>query len=212
MSKFIKHVGVTTNTATRVVVVFRTLPDDENTALVVYSDSLKDRYHNDFMSAVESLNAQQEIELFKSLKTQYFSDGSPMLDTLHRQGKLQKVAVTNVKMTPEQNKHILLSDLNNVLGPVNYADGGGKRSRPEAKVEVTEAVDPMAIQPGDPAPAPTVQSQADGVLSDEQLAVSRINQAKQLEEEAQRLREEAYELDESLKPKRGRPKKVAVEA
>jgi len=208
MSKFIKHVGVTTNTATRVVVVFRTLPDDENTALVVYSDSLTDRYHNDFMSAVEGVNAQQETELFKSLKTQYFSDGSPMLDTLHRTGKLQKVAVTNVKMTPEQNKHILLSDLNNVLGPVNYADGGGKRSRPDANV--TEAVDPMAIQPGDPAPAPTVQSQTDGILSDEQLAASRINQAKQLEEEAQRLREEAYELDESLKPKRGRPKKVAV--
>jgi hypothetical protein len=70
----------------------------------------------------------------------------------------------------------------------------------------------MTVQPGDPAPAPTVQTQTDGILTDEQLAASRLNQAKQLEEEATRLREEAYELDESLKPKRGRPKKATVEA
>ena len=71
MSRFIKHVGVTTNTGSRVVVVFRTIPDDDNTALVVMSDSLKDRYHQDFMSTVEGVTAQQETELFKTLKTQY---------------------------------------------------------------------------------------------------------------------------------------------
>lgn len=205
MSRFIKHVGVTTNTASRVVVVFRTLPDDENTALVVMSDSLKDRYHQDFMQVVEGITAQQETELFKTLQTQKFSDGASMLDTLHAKGLLHKVAVTNIKMTPEVNKHILLSDLNNVLGPVNYADGGGKRNQPEANA-------PQGTVAGDPAPATSVQSQTGNVLTDEQLAVSRLNQAKQLEEEASRLREEAYGLDESLKPKRGRPKKVAVEA
>jgi hypothetical protein len=211
MSRFIKHVGVTTNTGSRVVVVFRTIPDDDNTALVVMSDSLKDRYHQDFMSTVEGVTAQQETELFKTLKTQYFSDGQPMLDTLHSKGLLQKVAVTNVKMTPEVNKHILLSDLNNVLGPVNYADGGGKRNRAGVDANTAQA-ESMTVQPGDPAPAPTVQTQTDGILTDEQLAASRLNQAKQLEEEATRLREEAYELDESLKPKRGRPKKATVEA
>lgn len=211
MSRFIKHVGVTTNTASRVVVVFRTLPDDDNTALVVMSDSLKDRYHQDFMNVVEGITAQQETELFKTLQTQKFSDGAPMLDTLHNKGLLHKVAITNIKMTPEVNKHILLSDLNNVLGPVNYADGGGKRNRAEVTAS-TASADSMTVQPGDPAPAPSVQSQAGDVLTDEQLAASRLNQAKQLEEEASRLREEAYNLDESLKPKRGRPKKVAVEA
>ena len=205
MSRFIKHVGVTTNTASRVVVVFRTLPDDENTALVVMSDSLKDRYHQDFMQVVEGVTAQQETDLFKVLQTQKFSDGASMLETLHAKSLLSKVAVTNIKMTPEVNKHILLSDLNNVLGPVNYADGGGKRNQPEATA-------PQGTVMGDPAPAQSVQSQAGNVLTDEQLAASRLNQAKQLEEEASRLREEAYGLDESLKPKRGRPKKVAVEA
>ena len=217
--RFIKHVGVTTNTGSRVVVVFRTIPEDENTALVVQSDTLKDRYHQDFMQVVEGITAQQETELFKSLNTQMFSDGLPMLDTLHKKGLLMKVATTSIKMTPQVDKQILLSDLNNVLGPVNFADNGGKRQNPDVTMET--AKDPIKADISNPnGPAPIGAKFGgdslpgldvnNGVLTDEQLAASRIKQATELEAEATRLREQAYDLDPNTKPKRGRPKKAGT--
>ena len=209
MSRFIKHVGVTTNTASRVVVVFRSLPDDENTALVVYSDSLADRYHQDFMTIVEGITAQQNMDLFRVLNTQYFSDGAQILNTLHSKGLLKKVPTATVKMTPEQNKHIMLDELNKALGPVDFGANSGKRN-PQAK-PVQESIDPAIIQPGDTAPA-TVTKSTDGVLTDADLAAQRLAQAEAMEAEAARLKEEAYDLNPELKPKRGRPKKQAVEA
>ena len=209
MSRFIKHVGVTTNTASRVVVVFRSLPDDENTALVVYSDSLTDRYHQDFMTIVEGITAQQNMDLFRVLNTQYFSDGAQILNTLHSKGLLKKVPTATVKMTPEQNKHIMLDELNKALGPVDFGANSGKRN-PQAK-PVQESIDPAIVQPGDTAPA-TVTKSTDGVLTDADLAAQRLAQAEAMEAEAARLKEEAYDLNPELKPKRGRPKKQAVEA
>lgn len=209
MSRFIKHVGVTTNTASRVVVVFRSLPDDENTALVVYSDSLTDRYHQDFMTIVEGITAQQNMDLFRVLNTQYFSDGAQILNTLHSKGLLKKVPTATVKMTPEQNKHIMLDELNKALGPVDFGANSGKRN-PQAR-PVQESIDPAIIQPGDTAPATVTQS-TDGVLTDADLAAQRLAQAEAMEAEAARLKEEAYDLNPELKPKRGRPKKQAVEA
>lgn len=209
MSRFIKHVGVTTNTASRVVVVFRSLPDDDNTALVVYSDSLTDRYHQDFMTIVEGITAQQNMDLFRVLNTQYFSDGAQILNTLHSKGLLKKVPTATVKMTPEQNKHIMLDELNKALGPVDFGANSGKRN-PQAR-PVQESIDPAIIQPGDTAPATVTQS-TDGVLTDADLAAQRLAQAEAMEAEAARLKEEAYDLNPELKPKRGRPKKQAVEA
>jgi len=46
-------------------------------------------------------------------------------------------------------------------------------------------------------------------LSDADLAAQRIAQASSLEQEAKRLRNEAYEFNPDLKPKRGRPKKTS---
>jgi len=208
MSRFIKHVGVTTNTASRVVVVFRTLPEDDNTALVVYSDSLTDRYHQDFMTIVEGITAQQTPELFKVLQTQYFSDGAQMLNTLHAKGLLKKAPTATIKMTPEQTKHIMLDDLNKAIGTVNFGADKGKRTQDQAKAKaVAEAA---VVQPGDK--APVIPAKMDGVLTDADLAAQRLAQAEAMEVEVMRLKEEAYDLNPDLKPKRGRPKKQAVEA
>ena len=59
---------------------------------------------------------------------------------------------------------------------------------------------------GDTGEAPASTS-TDGVLDDTALANQKLAQAKGFETEAARLREEAYELDSNLKPRRGRPAK-----
>ena len=49
----------------------------------------------------------------------------------------------------------------------------------------------------------------DGVIDDSALAKSMLSQAEQFVAEAARLQEQAYEMDPSLKPKRGRKKETA---
>ena len=44
---FLRHVGRVDSTGSRIVVVFRQLPDEPENALIVYSDALSDRYHDD---------------------------------------------------------------------------------------------------------------------------------------------------------------------
>ena len=67
MAGFTRHIGQVPNTGARIVVVFRQLPDEPDQALIIYSDSLTDRYHDDLMSALESVNAQTGPDLFPFL-------------------------------------------------------------------------------------------------------------------------------------------------
>ena len=200
MADFIRHIGRVPNTGARIVVVFRQLPDEPDQALIVYSDALTDRYHDDLMAALESPNAQTGPDLFPFLQRQRFSDGIPMLDGLHGKKLLQKTPTNMITMTPAQGMTIKLDELNKDLGDIDW----GTLEQPEAG----QVVDTNAIQPGDRAPA-TATASGQSALSDADLAASNLRQATSLEEEAKRLRDEAYEFDPNLKPKRGRPKKTS---
>ena len=68
---FIKHVGRHSGTGQRLSVAFLQLPDDKENSLVVYSDSLPDRYHDDFMAAVESPESQEAPQLYEVLALSY---------------------------------------------------------------------------------------------------------------------------------------------
>ena len=57
MSK-LKHFGQDASTKRKYVVVFRQLPEDSSHALVVETQTLSDKYHDDLISAVESTEAQ----------------------------------------------------------------------------------------------------------------------------------------------------------
>ena len=200
MAAFTRHIGRVPNTGARIVVVFRQLPDEPDQALIVYSDALTDRYHDDLMSALESPNAQTGPDLFPFLQRQRFSDGIPMLDALHGKKLLHKTPTSLIKMTPAQGMVIQLDKLNEEVGDIDW----GTLEQPESE----KTVDTNAIQPGDKAPA-TATSAGQSALSDADLASQRISQATSLEEEAKRLRDEAYEYNPDLKPKRGRPKKTS---
>ena len=71
--------------------MFLQLPDDKDHALVIYSDSLPDRYHDDFMNAVESPEGQAAKSLYEVLARKVFWHGTSMLETLHKEGHLVKV-------------------------------------------------------------------------------------------------------------------------
>jgi len=59
---FIKHVGRHAGTGQRLSVAFLQLPDDKENSLVVYSDSLPDRYHDDFMKKPHSYSKYLHVK------------------------------------------------------------------------------------------------------------------------------------------------------
>ena len=212
----IKHVGQLANTGRKVVVVFREVPDEADSALVVDTDALTDWMHDDVINAVESPGAQAANNFYEYAQRAMFTDGSNMLQALHANGKLNKVPTSNVKMTPNGNVSIMLNELNDMI---REQTGGAPVVEPEkdpnalgiAGKDVSEAQAQEYVAPApvaEPVAEPVQTAPAmDAVPGNGDLAANLIEQAKTFETEAANLREQAYEMDPSLKPRRGRPAK-----
>jgi hypothetical protein len=110
-----KHVGKMKNNSARVVVAYRTLPDDPYNCLVVGTQGLGDSYHDSLMSLIEHDAAQEANELADVLASRRFPDGSVMLSYLHINGHLKKVATNTVVMTPDSQTTIPLNELNQII-------------------------------------------------------------------------------------------------
>jgi hypothetical protein len=175
MAQFIKHVGVN-GQGKKCVVVFRELPGDSDSALIIPTESLPTLYHDDLISAIESSNCQDSLDPSDYLFRQVFNDGTNMLNTLHQKGWMVKVPTKSVAMTPSPGVVINLVDLNRELKQIGNAQAAyGTRS--------------SDIATNAPANNPP------GVITDEALASKYRAQANQFELEVRRLREEAEKLD-----------------
>lgn len=172
--------------------MFREIPDDESSCLIVDTDSLVDWMHDDVINAVESPGAQSSIDFSEFAQRRTMTDGTNMLQALHAKGLLQKQKSSNVMMTPNRETQIRLDELNNLIRSQQ-----GAEALPTSPVAATDATAPV-----------------EGALDDLSIATNMISQAKQFEDEAATLRESAYALSPELKPKRGRPasKKAAATA
>jgi hypothetical protein len=110
-----KHVGKMKNNGARVVIAYRTIPGDPASALVVGTQQLQDSYHDSLMSLVESDTGQQADELADVMAVRRFPDGSNMLQFVHANGLMKKVATAGVLVTPDNKTSIALDELNNVI-------------------------------------------------------------------------------------------------
>jgi hypothetical protein len=182
---FIKHIGTHKGTNQRLSVVFLQLPDDKENALVVYSDSLPDKYHDDFMAAIESQEGQKSTQLYEVLSRKLFWHGSTMLDTLHKEGLMEKMPTSSIIMTPNNQTSIPLDELLTQMATIEPVVDTG----------------------------PTVQErmeqQVDSSLADDNkmIAQNLLIQAVMLEEEAVKKRAEAVTFDPSLSEKAKKPAK-----
>ena len=86
----IKHVGQIINTQKKCIVVFRELPDDQTSCLLVDTDAAPDWMHDDLMKAVEAPGAQASANFYEYAQRTVFTDGTNMLQTLHSSGRLIK--------------------------------------------------------------------------------------------------------------------------
>jgi hypothetical protein len=190
-----KHVGKMKNNSARVAVVYRTLPGDPLSALVVGVQGLGDSYHDFLMTLIESEAAQQANELADVLATRRFADGTVMLSYLHTNGHLKKVATSAVLMTPDSQTSIQLDQLNEIIAQQkgvsidDLAVTDGSQKEPTKKDTVKKETT-AAAEETKPSTAAELRSKADALYK-----------------EAAKLRKEADELD----PPKSK-KKVAVEA
>ena len=110
---FVKHVGK--NGDRRVAVLYRTVPDEEHMAFVIYPDTLSVPFHDSVMRVIESAEGQGAQTLSEIMHRSLLADGRPMLGTLHKEGKIKKVQTNQVVMTPNANSHVRLDELNKIF-------------------------------------------------------------------------------------------------
>jgi len=193
----IKHVGQIINTQKKCIVVFRELPDDPTHCLLVDTDAAPDWMHDDLMKAVEAPGAQSSANFYEYAERTVFTDGTNMLQTLHSTGRLIKFPTDKVAMTPNNSVSVNLKELNDIIR--DDTDGAPVVSPDDTQIQ------PAARDLSD---VPEIGGQTDApVMEDGDLAKSMIAQAESFLAEAESLKAQAYELDPSLKPRRGRPAK-----
>lgn len=180
----LKHVGKLKN-GSKVVVLFRTVPNEDHNCLITETASLPSLYHDRLMELVESDEGQQSNELSDLLSRRFFADGSNVLGTLHNQGFIKKVSTENVLLTPNSKTSVPLVEVNKIL------QGEAKNSL--TKENIASNAEPVVVE--------------NSVLHNEDLAKSLLAQAENYEKEAVKLREQAEKLmPNEQKKKRGRAK------
>jgi hypothetical protein len=197
MSKDTKHVGKMKNNAARIAIVYRTIPGEPLSALVVGTNGLPDAYHDSLMSLLESDAGQQANELADVLSVRRFPDGDPMLGWLHNNGHLKKVPTNMVLMTQNAKSQIQLDELNKMIAESKGVDiedlaitDGTQSSKKKSKPAAEEIV-----LPKDPETSNTPKS-----------ATEMRSLADKLFKDAQSLRKQADLLD----PPKKKTKSVAV--
>jgi hypothetical protein len=81
-----KHTGQLANTGVRVAVVFRKLPNDENSCLIVETERLPDAMHDYVIQTLNSKEAFETNDFYEVLNRRTFPDGTNCLTSLHQRG------------------------------------------------------------------------------------------------------------------------------
>lgn len=196
MAQGIKHVGRIKATGRKCLIVFRTLPGDAHSCLVILTENLHPTYHDSLMSLVDTAPAQDAFELAEVLNRNIFPDGTYMLQSLHAQGLLTKLPTDRVEVTPTASSSMLVSILNELI-----AEQRGVTIDQLAVVSSDTSVKDVAkVQPVS-APLSEPVEEAPQVLSDTDLAKKYRSDADRLSKEAAALRRMAEELAPTKKKK-----------
>ena len=201
------------------VVLYREVPGEPESALVVQTNNLPDAMHDALMNVVQSPEAQEANDVADVLDRRQFNDGSNMLQQLHFDKRIEKVQVALVSLTPTPQDSILLSEVNAEIRKIQNNSNPPLKTDPvqPAANALNETVVNPVVAESDPTLAQSITPVVASESSEAQIAVNLIQQAALLEEDAQALlrdadakKQEAYRLNPELEPKKGpgRPKKI----
>ena len=190
----LKHVGRIKSNKRKVIVAYRTLPNDPNHCVVVTTENLEAADHDFLIKLVESNSGQVSYEFAEAMARSTLSDGSNMLARFHTTGKMVRFPTDQIEMTPDTNTVIMLNELNQIVAEqkgISVEDLALKDSTPTATATKQNTVSETVTNP--------TPAQSDGVLTDEQIAANYRSQADAMFKEAKKLRDEAEKLAPSKK-------------
>jgi len=192
----IKHVGRLKKNQKKVIVAYRTLPGESDSALVVMTESLSSSEHDALIKLVESPAGQSAYEFAEVMARVRFPDGGQILQQLHVTGKLVKLKTSDIEMLPNMHTSISLDQLNQLIAEqrgvsVNDLALGNSAS---TKIEEVATVNEMPASDSQVVAESEVAKIDQAPLSDTDLAKQYRSQADRLSKEAADLRRRAEEL------------------
>jgi len=223
---FLKHIGK--HGDRKVAIIFKQIPGDEHMCLVIYPEVLPMHIHDSIMKVLESPVGQQADDLADALHRNLLPDGRNILETLHNERIMKRVQTEQVLVTPTANSNVKLSELNKLLNEMKTGNDAVKKLadldnnaglvdpkvKREAERQFKESQQHTANSRME-----SLKPSADGVLDDRALASNLLQQAKQMEldannliKEAARMKKEAETLFPSVKTKAAKPQTTAAPA
>lgn len=206
----IKHLG--TYKGSKSIVVFNSIPGDEDFALIVQPDNLPGYVQDEVIAVLNSVEGQTAQNLGEVLDRRTLSDGENVLSSLHLNKFLVKVEAKDVTLTPNAKDEINLAELNKELGNIAAKKEAQKPQLANANTDGV-SVDTMPSVDAKMANAP----QQDVDDKEEQLAIARnlLQQAELIQADAEKMKQnmiddakakvqKAYEIAPELKPKKGK--------
>lgn len=199
----LKHVG--RHGDRKVAIVFREIPGEEHMCLVIYPDVLPTHIHNTVMSVIESAPGQAATNLADVLHRNLLPDGRNILQSLHVEGMLKKIACNQVILTPTPSTSVKLDEVNRLVKEMESGTEALKKLQeldknagmvpPEVKREQEREFKRRQLEEAQRTgnyvpPEPLNQ----GGLDDKALAANMLAQAKKMEQEAQGLVAEAARM------------------
>lgn len=195
----IKHIG--RHGDRKVAIVFREIPGEEHMCLVIYPEVLPSHIHDSIMKVLESPAGQAEHVLANALHRNLLPDGRVILEALHKEGMLKKIATNQVIVTPTPTSAVKLDELNTLVREMESGEEATRRLRELDKN--AGIVDPSIKRQAEAefkakqqttAKVPPLAASADGALDDKSLAANMLTQAKRMESEAKGLLAEASRM------------------
>jgi hypothetical protein len=195
MAEMMKHIGQMENTGKQVVVVFMSLPNDDEHALVIDTDALPDQYNEALRKIVESVEGQQSKDLGELLGRRPAPDGTgaTMLQKLHAAQRLDKVPVDLVHMTPARGMKFPLRQILEAMKQVDDSTPPDLNDLdPVTRAQVIAEMGKFNVH----------QSNMEGTTADGKAQEARdlIRMAEMLEADATARRAQAYAIDPTLNP------------
>lgn len=205
----IKHVGKHNNK--KIVLLWRQVPNESHMALVAYSDTLPRLIHDEVMKALESPIGQNSKDFSDVLFRTIMADGRNCLEVLHREGFIKKVPTSQVLITPTTKSSVRLDELNDILDEMSKGEEATKRL---AEIDANAGLQTKKRRDGGrevgmpPNNASVSRTNLDveatdsaaayikGILTDDDLASQRVQQAETMRKQAQQLLDEAKRLEQ----------------
>lgn len=189
---FLKHIGKQGDR--KVAVVFRTIPNEDHMALVIYPETLPAAWHDTIMRVLESPEGQASNELADVLHRNLLPDGRNILETLHSERMLKRVRTDTVTVTPTPQSSVRLDELNTMLRQMADPTQAQKMAAADANRGLVDAptkrAAETAFKKGQVPPVNTSSS----ALSDVELANNMLVQAQRMESEGKGLIAEAARM------------------